>query len=234
MSRRPRRNHTRASRPRWLLPPSRAIEHWPSWRSSSTSAPIRSRRGKHSSRKGPPMCSVRAAATEACSRPSTWSRSMPCVDGSELARTIFTSQRWSVQPCVRPVGAVHVTAGHNALRGSGPGQNPAFDNALAKWVVLIADRPALHYVLFALPTFTSRRVMPSATLLRRECDGFFVALAPGHDRPSHSGDFVGERDGGDLRRSPRQQSREPRPVLGAVDFGVTDHRYAPAVNRLRR
>src|SRR5258705_2842606 len=29
-------------------------------------------------------------------------------------------QRWSVQPCVRPVGAVHMTAGHNALRGSGP------------------------------------------------------------------------------------------------------------------
>src|SRR4030095_16974779 len=27
--------------------------------------------------------------------------------------------------------AVHMTAGHNALRGSGPGQNPAFDNALA-------------------------------------------------------------------------------------------------------
>ena len=43
----------------------------------------------------------------------------------------FTSRCWSVQPCVRPVGAVHMTAGHNALRGSGPGQNPAFDNALA-------------------------------------------------------------------------------------------------------
>jgi hypothetical protein len=55
----------------------------------------------------------------------------PCVDGSELARRIFTSRCWSVQPCVRPVGAVHMTAGHNALRGSGPGQNPAFDNALA-------------------------------------------------------------------------------------------------------
>src|SRR3981189_370718 len=40
-------------------------------------------------------------------------------------------QRWSVQPCVRPVGAVYMTAGHNALRGSGPGQNPAFDDALA-------------------------------------------------------------------------------------------------------
>jgi hypothetical protein len=37
-------------------------------------------------------------------------------------------QDWSEQPCVRPVCAVHVTAGHNALRGSGPGQKPAFDN----------------------------------------------------------------------------------------------------------
>ena len=53
----------------------------------------------------------------------------PCVDGSELARTIFTSQAWSVQPCVRPLSAVHMTAGHNALRGSGPDQKPAFDNA---------------------------------------------------------------------------------------------------------
>src|SRR5580658_9030401 len=40
-------------------------------------------------------------------------------------------QHWSVRPCVRPVDAVHMTAGHNALRGSGPGQKDAFDNALA-------------------------------------------------------------------------------------------------------
>ncbi len=40
-------------------------------------------------------------------------------------------QHWSVQPCVRPVCAVHMTAGHNALRGSGPGQFHAFDNAVA-------------------------------------------------------------------------------------------------------
>ena len=26
----------------------------------------------------------------------------PCVDGSGLARRIFTLQRWSEQPCVRP------------------------------------------------------------------------------------------------------------------------------------
>jgi hypothetical protein len=58
-------------------------------------------------------------------------RFVPCVDGSGLAREIFTSQTWSVQPCVRPVDAVHMTAGHNAFRGSGPGQKPAFDDAMA-------------------------------------------------------------------------------------------------------
>jgi hypothetical protein len=49
-------------------------------------------------------------------------RYVPCVDGSELARDFFTSQHWSVQPCVRPLSAAHRAAGHNALRGSSPGQ----------------------------------------------------------------------------------------------------------------
>jgi hypothetical protein len=61
-----------------------------------------------------------------------------CVDGSELARLFFTFAGWSVQPCVRPVCAVHMTAGHNAFRGSGPGQKPAFEMQWHKWVVLIA------------------------------------------------------------------------------------------------
>src|SRR5436190_8732034 len=65
-------------------------------------------------------------------------RFVPCVDGSGLAREIFTSQAWSVLPCVRPLSAVHMTAGHNALRGSGPGQNRAFEMRWHKWVVLIA------------------------------------------------------------------------------------------------
>ena len=39
---------------------------------------------------------------------------------------------WSVQPCVRPLSAVRMTAGHNALRGSGPGHKPAFKDALAQ------------------------------------------------------------------------------------------------------
>src|SRR3954464_9262194 len=52
-----------------------------------------------------------------------------------------------------------MTAGHNALRGSGPDQKLAFDDAVA--LVGCPDHridPALHYVLFALPTFTSRRM----------------------------------------------------------------------------
>ena len=47
-------------------------------------------------------------------------------------------QHWSVQSCVRPFNAVHMTAGHNALRGSGPDQQLAFKNAMTQWVVLIA------------------------------------------------------------------------------------------------
>jgi hypothetical protein len=65
---------------------------------------------------------------------------------------------WSVQPCVRPITAVRMTAGHNARRGSGPGQNLAFDHAVA--LVGCPDRriagPALRAV--RLPTFTSRRL----------------------------------------------------------------------------
>src|SRR5262249_55104739 len=57
---------------------------------------------------------------------------VPCVDGSELARLFFTFAGWSVRPCVRPICAVHMTAGHNALRGSGPDQKPAFEDALAQ------------------------------------------------------------------------------------------------------
>src|SRR5262249_48996887 len=69
--------------------------------------------------------------TDRIAAPPSIRRFVPCVDGSELARTFFTPAGWSVQPCVRPFGAVHMTAGHNALRGSGPGQNRAFKDAVA-------------------------------------------------------------------------------------------------------
>jgi hypothetical protein len=65
--------------------------------------------------------------------------------------------------------------------------------------------------------------MPMRSRSRRERGGFFVAFALGHDRPRHPGDLVGERDGRDLRGSPRQQGGEPRPMPGAMDFGIADH-----------
>ena len=51
-----------------------------------------------------------------------------------------------------------MTAGHNALRGSGPGQKPAFENAVAH--VGCPDRRidrTLHYVLFGVGTLPGGR-----------------------------------------------------------------------------
>jgi hypothetical protein len=91
------------------------------------------------------------------------------------------------------------------------------------WVVLIAGSPALHYVLFALPTFTSRPISARSWLCRK-CDGFLVAITPGHHGPRHSCDLVGERDRGDLGRPARQQCCKPRPMVSAVDLGIADDR----------
>jgi hypothetical protein len=106
-----------------------------------------------------------------------------------------------------------MTAGHNALRRSGPYHKRAFNNAVAQ--VGCPDRRIDRLCITCcspFPTFTSRRV----------CDGFLVSLAPGHHGPGHSRDLVGKRDGRDLCRPPRQQCREPGPVLGAVDPGIAD------------
>ena len=68
---------------------------------------------------------------------------------------------WSEQPCVRPVSAVHVTAGHNALRGSGPGQKHAFEDAVAR--VGRPDRQIDRLCITCcspFPTITSRRIVP--------------------------------------------------------------------------
>src|SRR5262249_22242621 len=85
------------------------------------------------------------------------------------------------------------------------------------------DRPALHYVLSALPTFTSRQ-MPARSWSRRKCGGFLVAITLDHHGPCYSCDLVGERDRGDLGRPPRQQCRKPGPMFGAMDLGIADHR----------
>src|SRR5947209_15270232 len=104
----------------------------------------------------------------------------PCVDGSELARTFLTPQTWSVQPCVRPVCAVHMTAGHNALRGSGPGQKPTFKDAMAR--VGCPDRRIDRLCITCCSSSQSSHHAGSRRdlLSRRECDGLLVAFAFGH------------------------------------------------------
>ena len=131
-------------------------------------------------------------------------------------------QHWSVRPCVRPLDAVHTTAGHNALRGSGPDRKPAFDNA---WGQLGCpdrriDRLCITCCSSSQPSHHAR--CPARPRLCRERDGFLIVLALGHDRPCHPGDLVGKRDGGDLGVAPRQQCCEPGPVLGAIDLGIAD------------
>ena len=64
--------------------------------------------------------------------------------------------------------------------------------------------------------------MSGAIPLRRERGRFSVPLTSRHHRPCHPGELVGQRDGCDLGRSPRQQCREPRPMRGAMDLGIAN------------
>jgi hypothetical protein len=49
-----------------------------------------------------------------------------------------------------------------------------------------------------------------------------VPLARSHHGPGHSGKLVGKRDGGDFGWPSCQQRREPGPMLGAMELGITD------------
>src|SRR5215211_5270078 len=91
-----------------------------------------------------------------------------------------------------------------------------------KWVVLTAGSTGSALRAVRPPNLHITPVIRRDSRLSRKRDGFLVSLAPGHHGPDHSRDLVGERDGGNLGRPPRQQSREPGPVFGAMDLGVTD------------
>jgi hypothetical protein len=116
-----------------------------------------------------------------------------------------------------------MTAGHNALRGSGPDQTLAFDNASTQ--VGCPDRRIDRLCITCCsPSQPSHHAgCPARSRLPRKRDGFLVSLTFDHHGPDHSRDFVGERDGGNLGRPPRQQGREPGPMFGAMDLGVTNY-----------
>ena len=130
-------------------------------------------------------------------------RFVPCVDGSELARRIFTSQAWSVQPCVRPLSAVDMTAGHNALRGSGPGQKDAFNDALAR--VGCPDRRIDRLCFTCCSPFQlSHHAIRGAISLDLQRRRIIVPRARSHHCPSHSRKLVGKRDRRNFGRPSRQ------------------------------
>ena len=95
-------------------------------------------------------------------------------------------QHWSVQPCVRPLSAAHRAAGHNALRGSGPGHKHAFDNALAQ--MGCPDRRIDRHCITCcspFPTFTSRRMFDAISFTPLARPGSCSArLWPSWPRPS--------------------------------------------------
>ena len=126
----------------------------------------------------------------------------------------------SIGRCAHVFGlcAAHEAAGHN------PSADVSINNLYStmlggNWVVLIAGStgsalravrppnvPITPDVRRDLVTPQARRVAYSAR--------------PDHHRPGYSGDLVGKRDGGDLRRPPRQQCREPRPTSAPVAIGA--------------
>lgn len=96
-----------------------------------------------------------------------------------------------MRPCVRPVGAARMTAGHNAFREDG---SRSITRARSAWARLgfpvFRYRPAfaLHHVRPSqLLPFTA--LSPARVLWRER---LAIALAAGHDRPHHAGVFVGD------------------------------------------
>jgi hypothetical protein len=115
-----------------------------------------------------------------------------------------------------------MTAGHNALRGSGPDQTPAFDNASTR--VGCPDRriDRLCFTCCSPSQLSHHAGCPARSRLRCKRDRFLVSLALDHHGPDHSRELVGKRNSSNLGRPPRQLGREPGAMLGAMDLGVTD------------
>src|SRR5260370_3745927 len=91
-----------------------------------------------------------------------------------------------------------------------------------KWVVLIAGSTGSALRAVRPPNLHITPDYPAGSRSTRKRDGFLVSLAPGHHDPGHPRNLVGQRDGRDLGRAPRQQSRQPWPILGAPDLGISD------------
>ena len=107
--------------------------------------------------------------------------------------------------------------GDNALRGSGPDQKHAFEDAMAH--VGCPDRRIdRRCITWCRPPnrYVTPDVRCNLVASSRESGGFIVTFVPGHHGPSHPGEFIGECDSGNLGGAPGQQSSEPGPMVRAI------------------
>ena len=142
------------------------------------------------------------------------------VDGSRLSRDSRTVQHRSGQPCVRPIHAAHKAAGHNAFRGSGPGQKLAFDNAVAQ--VECPDRRIdQSCITCCLPFPTVPTAPPRRYFLRpgrlSQRDWLLVTLALGRHGPNHppTPGIASSRLSGSLA-APGSETKKPPPIREAA------------------
>src|SRR5450759_5084793 len=88
-----------------------------------------------------------------------------------------------------------------------------------EWVVLIAGSTGSALRAVCPPNLHITPDVRRDLVYRASAAG---CLALGHHGPGHPRNLVGKRDSGDFGRAPRQQRREPGPMLGAVNLGVAD------------
>src|ERR1039458_625732 len=93
-----------------------------------------------------------------------------------------------------------------------------------KWVVLIAGSTGSALRAVRPPNLHITPVVRRDLGYRASATGSLYCSALASQPPDHTRDFVGERDGRNLGRPPRQQGREPGPMFGAMDLGATDDR----------
>jgi hypothetical protein len=119
---------------------------------------------------------------------------------TSVGKSFLCSAFRLVRPCVRPVDAAHIAAGHNAFRGDG-----SRPKARARGAMAHMDFPALgfdrtvHYTATALPKLIDRRCRLG------DHYWFSVTLTCDHHRPDRPGYLVGKSDCGNLWRTPREK-----------------------------
>src|SRR5918911_1401977 len=91
------------------------------------------------------------------------------------------------------------------------------------WVVLIAGSTGAALRAVRPPNRYVTPAMSARSRLGRQRGRLLVAFVPRHHRPGHPGELVGKRDGRDLGGPAGQQSREPWPMICAMDLGVADY-----------